>query len=63
MRNKPPNSNPDEVWDFVPTCRFMENCARLLLPGGCDTCDYTNPDLLRDEDGEPLRISDRPESH
>jgi hypothetical protein len=62
MDNEARNSNPDDAWDFVPTCRFMGHCDRLLIPGGCDTCDFNNRDLLHDEDGEPLRVSDHPES-
>lgn len=57
------NSNPGDATDSVPTCRFIDSCNRLFISGGCDTCDYKSPDLLRDEDGEPLRISDHPECH
>lgn len=59
MNSENRNPYPDEVWDLVPTCRFMDNCDQLLI--GCNTCDYMNPDLLRDEDGEPLRVSEHPE--
>ena len=51
------NSNPEDATDFVPTCRFLDNCDRLLIPGGCDTCDFLNPDLPKDEDGEPYGIA------
>lgn len=56
------SSNPEDATDFVPTCRFMDSCDRLLDPYDCDSCDFNNPDLLRDEDGEPLRVSNHPES-
>lgn len=55
------NSNPEDAWDFVPVCRYLPQCHLLRTPGGCDRCDYTNPDLLHDEDGEPFGIPDRPQ--
>jgi len=54
------NSNP--WWDYVePECRWAPQCHRLLIPGGCDQCDFMNPDLPRNEDGEPYSIPECPD--
>lgn len=52
--------NPDDASDLLPTCRWMENCELILEPDGCSTCDFMNPDLPRDEDGEPYDLPPDP---
>lgn len=55
------NHNDNHAWDSVPECPWIPQCDLLLLPGGCDSCDFMNPDLPRDEDGELVDILDPPE--
>lgn len=55
------NHDDNRGWACVPECPWIPQCDLLLLPGGCDTCDFMNPDLPRDEDGELIDILDAPE--
>ena len=52
----------DFSWDWasVPECQWMPQCDLLLIPGGCDSCDFMRDDILWDEDGEPIVIGDEP---
>lgn len=55
------NHEDSRSWYSIPECPWIPQCDLLLLPGGCDACDFMNPDLPRDEDGELLDIPDDPE--
>lgn len=61
--NQNSNGDANPFRDSVPECRWVSQCHLLLEPHGCDHCDHNNPDLLRDEDGEPLRVTIHPERH
>jgi hypothetical protein len=53
--------DPNPWWDYVePECRWVPQCRRLLIPGGCDDCEYLRNDVLRDEDGDPWVIARDP---
>lgn len=63
MNDDNPDSSPDpnHSWDYVePECRWAPQCHPLLIPGGCEECESLNPnpDLPRDEDGEPYSVPD-----
>ena len=43
---------PEFFSDFVPTCRWNDNCELLMVRDGCTACDFKRP-MSRNEDGDP----------